>query len=153
MVDVMAAIRERKEKALSKLARARKSLSSAEKELDDVLAAERVMAEITGESPAAKPAEGGVSERDIAIAKLLPTDKDLSKSPAELHPIYVKESGDPISLETFRTAIWRLLKKVIAGTEKSWIVRSEGGKYWREAIGGLPEEFDDIDGDDGGPFA
>jgi len=139
-IDVMGALKERKAKAAIKVARAEKALESAPKELSDVLAAERVMAEITGESPDNRPSETPVSERDIAIARLIPIGPDRPMSPAELHPLYVDETGDKLSLETFRTAIWRLLKKVIRGTEKAWIVKSENGKYWREPFIDFPEQ-------------
>lgn len=47
--------------------------------------------------------------------------------------MYVDFSGDQINLEAFRTAVWRMQKKIIPGVEKSaWIVKSEKGKYWRE---------------------
>jgi len=140
----MALLKERKAKATSKLARARKALESAEKELADVAAAERVMADITGESTDSRPSEVGVSGRDIAIAKLIPTDPTTAMSPAELYPFYVSESGDDINLDAFRTAVWRLQKKTIRGTEKSWIVKADSGRYWREALFSL----DDDDGED-----
>lgn len=144
-MDVMALLKERKAKAANKLARAQKALESAEKELADVIAAERVMAGITGESAESKPSEGGVSNRDIAIAKLIPTDSVAAKSPAELHVIYVSEAGDDINLDAFRTAVWRLQKKVIRGTEKSWVVKADNGRYWREAFQQQDDEGDDDD--------
>lgn len=59
-----------------------------------------------------------------------------------MHPIYVAETGDTINLDAFRTALWRLQKKIIRGEEKDWVVRSEAGRYWREAV---TDPDDDLD--------
>lgn len=131
-MDVMAALKERRAKAEAKLTRAVKALESAKKELADITAAERVMAVITGESADSRATGSSTSERDREIAKLLGTSVDEAVSPVELHPVYVNASGDNINLDAFRTALWRLQKKVIQGAEKSWNVRSENGRYWRE---------------------
>ena len=133
-MDVMAALAQRKDKALGKVSRAEKALESANKELADVIAAERVMGEITGTSVESKAVAGAPSERDKIIARLIPAAPSPPMSPAELYPIYVEETGDPIELEAFRTAVWRLKKKTIRGTEKSWVVKAEDGKYWREPV-------------------
>jgi hypothetical protein len=149
-MDVMALLRERKAKAASKVLRAEKALESAKKEQADVLAAERVMAELTGTAPESKSGDGTPSERDVTIAKLIPVEQSSALSPAELHPLYLAETNDSLNLDAFRTAVWRLQKKVIHGTEKSWIVKADNGKYWREPVvvsdGDLaepPEEDDD----------
>lgn len=140
MIDVMQAVKERKAKAESKVARCEKALDSAKKELADVLAAERVIGEITGESPEPKSSDVSTSARDSAIARLLPSEKSSAISPAELYPIYTESSGDSINLESFRTAIWRLLKKTIQGSEMTWNVKSENGRYWREPVCDLSDE-------------
>lgn len=140
----MAAVKERRAKAEGKVARALKALESAQKELADVAAAERVLADITGESTEPKAGDGSVSPRDIEIAKLLPSDPAEAISPAELYPVYLKHSGDDINVDAFRTAVWRLLKKTIRGEVKTWIVKSDNGKYWREAVrSGRPDDDDE----------
>lgn len=147
VMDVMAALRERRAKAESKVARAEKALETARKELADVVAAERVVADITGESSATAANEGSVSPRDVVIAKMLPAEPEHAIGPAELHSKYQGNTGDEISLEAFRTALWRMLKKVIRGDEMTWIVKAENGKYWREPIF-PPDTFasdDDVD--------
>ena len=146
----MAALRARKDKAQGKVSRAQKALESAQNELADVLAAERVLADITGESLEPKTNESVASKRDIDIARIVPAEAELAMSPAELRPLYVEETGDQISIETFRTALWRLQKKVIKGTEKTWIIKSENGKYWREPAPVAVDPFafgDDEDAD------
>lgn len=152
-MDVMAALKERKEKALSKVSRAEKALDSAQKELADVLAAERIMSELTGESPEPKSSDSAASERDRQITKLLPTSEADSISPANLHSIYTTTYADPISLEAFRTAVWRLLKKTINGEEKVWTVHSNNGRYWREAVPDGPDDFDLPNDEDKDPWA
>ncbi len=144
----MAALKERKAKAASKVARAEKALESAKKELVDVLAAERVMAEITGESVEVKVGEGTVSRRDIAITRLIPADRANALSPAELLPLYLADGHDTINLEAFRTAVWRLLKKVVHGDAKAWVVKAENGKYWREPSPEASDEFDELFGEE-----
>jgi len=153
MIDVMAALKEKKAKAVGRVARAEKALESAKKDLADVLAAERVVAELTGVAPESKPNDGPPSNRDVTIARLIPADEASALAPAELHPLYLEESGDSLDLEAFRTAVWRLKKKVIRGTEKSWIVKAEGGKYWREPLP-APDDFDSlVDDEDKDPWA
>jgi hypothetical protein len=147
MIDVMALLKDRKAKAESKVARATKALETAKKELLDVLAAERVMADITGESPEPKGSGGPTSDRDIEIAKLLCTTKEEALSPVELYPTYTEATGDSINLDAFRTALWRLQKKVIRGSEKSWSVKSENGRYWREPAD-VADDFDELLGED-----
>ena len=148
MLDVMHALKDRRARAEAKLARSVKALEVAKKELADILAAERVMADITGESPDARPSSGGASDRDLEIAKILKTSPRESQSPAELYSEYVDATKDAINLDTFRTALWRLQKKIIRGDTASWTVKSENGKYWRERATADTDEFDDILGGD-----
>jgi len=147
MIDVMAALKDRRAKAEGRLNRALKALESAKKDLQDVIAAERVMADITGESVEPKGDVGAPSSRDIEIAKLLNTTIDDAKSPAELHPVYLDATGDTLNLEAFRTALWRLQKKVVKGSEKSWAVKSKDGRYWREAVDSDTDDFDSLIGE------
>lgn len=142
MLDVMQALKDRRLKAEGKVTRAVKALESARNELADVIAAERVMADITGESVEQKPAGGVLSDRDIDIAKLLGVGEPEAKSPIDLYPLYTEAHGPSLNLEAFRTALWRLQKKAIPGTEKTWAVRSEGGKYWREAADSCADDID-----------
>lgn len=133
MDDVLAALKDRRAKAEAKIARARKALEMAKKELDDLEAAERVIASISGESVSATASQGSVSERDRVMTKLLATEMSGAQTPAELHQIYLDETGDDINLDAFRTALWRLQKKEIRGVANIWVVRSDGGRYWRES--------------------
>jgi hypothetical protein len=143
MHDVMAALKERRAKAEGKLSRAVKALENAKKELQDIEAAERVFATITGESPSSpKDGGGSASDRDRTMTRLLGASPEEARTPAELYPIYVGETGDDINLDAFRTALWRLQKKVVPGDSKTWAVRSSGGRYWREAVTDETEDFD-----------
>jgi len=144
MIDVMAALKARRAKAEGRLSRAIKALESAKKDLQDVIAAERIMADITGESVENRVTVGLPSGRDTEIAKLLATNSEDAKSPAELHPIYVETTGDSLNLEAFRTALWRLQKKIVKGSEKNWAVKSDNGRYWREAVEDDLDDFDSL---------
>lgn len=144
-MDVMALVKERRAKAEGKVARAEKALESAKKELAELLAAERVVGEITGESPEPRTSEGFVSAREIAIAKLIPSDPENAIAPAELYPKYIDASGEEINLDAFRTAIWRLKGKKVQGEEYAWIVKADNGRYWRERVPEPePEDIDDL---------
>jgi hypothetical protein len=144
MDDVLAALKDRRIKAEAKVVRARKALELAKKELEDIEAAERVFASISGESTGVAASQGGVSERDRVMTKLLATEASGAQTPAELHQIYLDETGDDVNLDAFRTALWRLQKKEIRGVANIWVVRSEGGRYWRESPEG------DVNGNDTG---
>lgn len=140
--DVMAALKDRRAKAEAKLARATKALETARKELLDIDAAERVFATITGESVSGASVSGVGSDRDRVMTRLLSASREGARTPAELHPIYVEETADGINLDAFRTALWRLQKKIIRGEELDWVVRSEAGRYWREAVTDASDDFD-----------
>ncbi|MEO6717255.1 MAG: hypothetical protein ABIM50_08420 [Novosphingobium sp.] len=148
----MAALKDRRAKAEAKVSRASKALESAEKELADVLAAERVVGDITGESVGSKPSDTPVSARDVTITKLLSDNQNEAKSPAELYPLYTAQTLDNINLEAFRTAVWRLLKKTIPGEKKVWVVKSQDGRYWREPVGGGEPEEEEEEEEDTDPF-
>jgi hypothetical protein len=143
-MDVMTALRERRAKAEAKVLRASKALEIAQKELIDVIAAERVMADITGESLEPKSVASPVSDRDKEITKLLSTSAESASTPAELHPAYIEATKDTLNLDAFRTALWRLRKKVIQGAEKNWTVRSQDGRYWREPASDAIPDFDQL---------
>lgn len=147
MLDVMAALKDRKAKAEAKVARAAKALESAQKELIDVIAAERVMADITGESVEQRNGSPPVSDRDKEITKLLATNPHEACSPSELHSKYIDTTGDSINLDAFRTALWRLQKKVVQGAEKTWIIKVENGRYWRESSNETNDNFEQFLGD------
>ncbi|MGC6331468.1 hypothetical protein [Rhizorhabdus sp. FW153] len=133
-MDVMALLKERRAKAESKVLRAEKALESAKKELADVLAAERVVGDITGVAPEPKPTENSVSARDISMISIVPTHQSDAKSPADLHPLYIEAGTEDLNLEAFRTALWRMLKKTVPSENKIWTVKSESGRYWREVL-------------------
>lgn len=141
MIDVMSVLKEKRSKTEAKVARAAKVLETAKKELDDVIAAERVMAEITGESIDSGDAVQSVSERDREITKLLGVGEEEARSPLELHAAYAECTGDQINLDAFRTALWRLQKKAIRGENKVWSVKSVNGRYWRAAIEEAADEI------------
>lgn len=148
MNNVMSVLKDRRAKAEAKVTRATKALESAKKDLADVLAAERVMAEITGESVDQKSGPSLNTQRDRDIAKLLGTSENDALSPVLLYPIYQEATGDQINLEAFRTAVWRLKNKTVEGEQKSWTVRAENGRYWREPAGLAIDDFDDLLGGD-----
>ena len=144
MIDVMSLLKDRRAKAEGKVSRAIKALETARNELADLIAAERVMAEITGESVELKAAGTQGTDRDREIAKLLNVGADNATSPAELYPVYVEATGDNLNLDAFRTALWRLQKKAVQGSESNWTVKSENGRYWREAAEAITDDFEEL---------
>ena len=145
MNDVMTTLRDRRAKAENKVQRATKVLELAKKELSDLLAAERVMADITGESGEMQSTAAAPSDRDRDILLLLPVIQTKALSPAELHTDYVEATRNDINLDTFRTALWRLKGKVIEFNGKAWQVWSDGGRYWREGQAEEPFELHGMD--------
>lgn len=143
VIDVMATLKDRRAKAENKVVRVAKALETAKKELTDLIAAERVVAEITGESPDLKAAGAPLSDRDHEIAKLLGPEQSAAISPADLYPIYLRSTGDNINLDAFRTALWRLQKKHVREGGALWAIRSDGGRYWREQAHDA-EDFDEL---------
>lgn len=139
MDDVLNIIRERQQRAIAKIERAEKALEAARAELSDVEAAFRVVSDITGSPQSTGPATNKaspsdtVTERQANIVSLLGNGRDRGIEPKDLYAKYCAETGDDISIDTFRTTIWRMQK---AGTfpadNQKWTVHSENGRYWKE---------------------
>lgn len=147
MDDIIELVRVRHAKAVAKVERAKKALDSARSELADIEAALRVLGGISsnGDSDSAKSGPSdAVAERQQNIIKLLP-DSAPGVEPKELHSRYEFHFAEDISLDTFRTTIWRMKKdeRRFAFEGDEWTVENAEGRYWRERVRDLDDgEFD-----------
>ena len=138
MTDTLVILKERIAKAEAKAVRARKSLENAEKELSDLTTTLRVMRELAGESEISDSPNGSVavSARQQQIIDLLNVGFDNSVSPVELFRAYSAQHDDNISIDTFRTTLWRMKKEkreIPVGTQ-NYRVESDGGRYWKAPL-------------------
>lgn len=134
MNDAVALLREKMIKAEAKLARAEKSLESARTELSDLQTALRVMEGLLGESGAPASMLTGVPVRQTHILTLLGVGLENAKPPAELFEDYNLIAHEEISLETFRTTIWRMADKTFDVPSGKLVVRRNDNGYWKEAV-------------------
>jgi len=131
MKDALNLLKERLGKAEAKAARAEKAWESAKSEVADLRTAYRVMSGLAGESDSA-----GVSvsmgERQKTIMGLLQIGEEHGRSPAELFEAYKALSDEEISIDTFRTTIWRMKDVGYPDEWGVWIVKGDSGSYWKE---------------------
>lgn len=133
MTDPITTLKERVKKAEAKVARYSKSLESAEKELADLNTTLRVMAEISGESPAptATPSPASTTNRQQEIVDLLGVGRRNARSPIDLFETYRAEGEDDINIDTFRTTIWRMKGKTYQCDGQDYVIQSGDGEYWK----------------------
>ncbi|MBP6362115.1 MAG: hypothetical protein KA329_01170 [Novosphingobium sp.] len=146
MTGIIEQLKERHAKAKAKVERAEKALESARSEFSDIDTAMRVLAEMQGggtQGQGRGNASEAVAERQANILKILREGRFSALEPKELHARYSLTFGDEVSLDTFRTTIWRMKDRgpYTDGSE-SWIVDNDEGRYWKERV--APVEFDDI---------
>lgn len=151
MKEAIQALRERIEKAEAKAARAEKALESARVELGDLQTALRVLEDISGVSSSASTAASQndtVSKRQAAILLVMGFGPKEGRSPAELHSAYTAASQDDISMDTFRTTVWRMKDKLFEANGENVTVRGESGSYWKERAVLALDDFDQMFADD-----
>ncbi|MFO6429122.1 hypothetical protein ACLBKT_03420 [Erythrobacter sp. W302b] len=145
MNDILEQLKDRHAKAKARLEKAEKALESARSEFSDIETALRVLQEMQGIG-----ASGGVksvatevvAERQSNILKVLREGRNSALEPKELYVYYSLTFGDDVSLDTFRTTIWRMKDRgPFADGETRWTVENEDGRYWKERI---PQDYDDI---------
>jgi len=129
MTDALDTIRDRLAKAQAKASRAQKTLEAAKAEVHDLQTALRVMTDILGEGAAAS-APNPVN-RQVLIARLLPTGEAGAKSPADVFEEYRKVSDEEIASDTFRTTLWRLKDLPVTDGADIWVIKGEHGRYWK----------------------
>jgi hypothetical protein len=157
MEDTLAALKERIGKAETRVQRYEKSLETARSELADLHTAFRVISDIAGiaeANPAPSPA-ANISNRQSIIVGLLKDGRARAAAPVDLYNGYSQFSDENISIDTFRTTIWRMKDKNFKVDGITYVVRSEDGAYWRECeddfaalAAELPKQPDFSDDDD-----
>jgi len=137
MNDPVALLRERVAKAEAKLARAEKSVESARTELTEYQTALRVMEGLMGESTSSvAPAASSTALRQSHILGLLSERPTGAKSPADLFSEYELVGSETISLDTFRTTIWRMADNAtpLDTQDGKYVVKRGGNGYWKEKV-------------------
>lgn len=163
MEDTLAALKERIGKAETRVQRYEKSLETARSELADLHTAFRVLSNMAGiaeANPAPSPT-ANISNRQSIIVGLLKDGRTSATAPVDLFNGYSRFSDENISIDTFRTTIWRMKDKSFKVDGITYVVRSEDGGYWRECeddftalAAGLPKQpdFSAYDDDSEVPF-
>jgi hypothetical protein len=133
MEDAISALQDRLTKAQARLVRAQKALDSSLSEVTDLETALRVLASINGESPNATTTPA-VSNRQVAIIGLLGVGRNKAAPPAELFEKYRSRTGEDITIDTFRTTIWRMKDKIHTDEVGQWAVEASEGAYWKTPV-------------------
>lgn len=132
MDETVSLLRDRIAKAETKLSRAEKALETARSELSDLQTTLRVLQDLTSEPNAGAPQSGTsvVAERQSIIMSMLGVGVEQAKAPSDLFDFFELLSSEKITIDTFRTTVWRMRNNEVDG----WTVRSDGGVYWKERV-------------------
>jgi len=143
MADHLEILREKLKKAEARASRARKTLESAEKEVVDFSTALRVIEGLTAENNGSSVSESAAptADRQNKIAQIVPTGAENSISPVDLFPAYTKASGDGISIDTFRTTIWRMKGKDYQVAGETYTIHGERHGYWKVPVSDDEDDF------------
>lgn len=133
MTDTIHLLKERLKKAEAKVLRYEKTLESAKNELSDIITTLRVLGDIEGspDSESAVPKPSAVGERQKNIMNLIAEGREQARAPADIFETYKVIYGDDVSIDTFRTTIWRMKDRIVAMQDGEWRVYSDNGQYWK----------------------
>lgn len=130
MDDTLDLIRERLEKMERRIQRLNKSLESAKKEQNDLDTTLRVLTGMQGgESP--QRDNSTTMGRQFEIVHLLPKGEQGAASPVKLFEAYQFTGSESISVDTFRTTLWRMKGGLYTINDVEWRVEGDNGLYWR----------------------
>jgi hypothetical protein len=133
MTDPLALIRDRLAKTEARIVRHERALESAKSAASDLRTALRVMEDITGESsPSGDAGSPVVGTRQHEILGYLQEGEAAALAPATLFESYKLMASEDITLDTFRTTIWRMKDKQFFADGFGWTVRGHEGRYWKE---------------------
>lgn len=147
MDNIIEQLRDRAARVAAKVEKAKKALEAAVSELADVEAAIRVIEDMQGGGGRVGVSDV-VAERQANILKIMDSVRASASEPKELFSRYVTQFGDDITLDTFRTTLWRMKGKgpFHEGGEQ-WSVENQAGRYWKEkailALSDFDEMFDE----------
>lgn len=142
MTDHVKMLGDRIAKAEAKVIRYRKSLEAAEIELSELQIALRVLGGLSTDSDSNAPGTGSTLGRQREIVRLMGVGRENAQPPAEIYAEYLRASSEQISIDTFRTTIWRMKGKNFAVDLTSFKVCNEDGVYWAERLGANIEDID-----------
>ena len=169
MVEPLDVVKDRLARAQARVGRAQKALESAKTEQAELEITLRIMSEISGESVGLSGPQSSISvtRRQGEIVDILKAGRENALAPAELYDRYNLMATENISIDTFRTTIWRMKDTSFVRGDDLWLVKGDGGRYWKEAgtfntrarmtqtasHTEVPDEFDtDLDDDPDPPF-
>ena len=72
--------------------------------------------------------------RQLDIVQLLGVGREKGKPPADLYASYNLVGAEDITIDTFRTTIWRMKDKVFETAGAVYVVHGDGGVYWKEVL-------------------
>lgn len=142
MTDHMAILRGRIEKAESRVQRYRKSLKTAENELSDLTTALRVIEGIAGGGDSNVAGTPVTMGRQLDIVRLLGVGRENHRTPADLYASYCRLGGEDITIDTFRTTLWRMKDRVFQVSDAEYVVRGDNGSYWKEEADAPEPEYE-----------
>lgn len=136
MTDTIDLLKERQKKAEAKVLRYEKTLETAKNELSDIITTLRVLGDIgeSAEPESMAPKPSVVGERQKNIMHLISESQENARAPADIFESYKVFFGDDVSIDTFRTTIWRMKDRVVAMEDGEWCVYSDNGQYWKVRV-------------------
>lgn len=134
MTDHVALLHERIEKAKGKVLRHQKSLESAKSELSDLTIALRVLEGLSAAGDSGGSAVPSTIGRQLAIVGILPVGREKGRPPADLYQTYILVGDEDITIDTFRTTIWRMRERIFVVGDSEWGVFGDGGVYWKMPV-------------------
>ena len=140
MIDAISILQAQRSKTVARVARLEKSLETERLSLSDIDTTLRVLGALSDESlPRTRSGlSTSVAERQEAILSLVPVGIENGASPSDLYAAY-DLIHEKISIDVFRTTLWRM--------GKEGIVHSGGGRYWRIETHSSDITEDDFEGE------
>lgn len=134
MTALLSDLEARLAKARAKVERGEKALESARLELADLETAHRVIKAMADESTALKTSNSpaSMSNRQRDILSLLYDGRENSQAPAQIFEGYKLIGDGDISLDTFRTTVWRMADNDFLADGNLFRVLRDNGRYWKE---------------------
>ena len=143
MTDHMAILKERIERAETKVQRLQKSLEASESELSDLMTALRVIEGINSAPDANASATTSTMARQLEIVKLLGVGRERGSAPADLYAAFIRAGTEDITIDTFRTTIWRMKDKSFDLEDGAVVaVHGDAGVYWKELLEPPEPDYD-----------
>lgn len=131
MTTLLIDLESRLDKARSKVERCEKALETARYEVAEFETALRVIRAMSGESQGSS-APATVSNRQRDILAVLYEGRGKSQAPAQAFEGYKLFGDAGVSLDTFRTTLWRMADNEFVIDNEQFRVFRDNGRYWKE---------------------